>query len=232
MPGPLSTGMSTSSKMQSGSGPASRDFRPSSPLYPVWILCPADSKSAREHSTVSESSSTMRTFAIFATPLPEHASRFPCLADRTVQVGIRGRWRARRTLVRQNASGVSAGCRAFLVLSSDDTAVRAFGRQVAGRSRAARCTSRVNAGLVHPMLSEQDEARDPIARSRELTRILRKREIPMGEIIDKTKGKIKQVAGTLTGKDKLKADGKLDELKGRAKGAVEDIKHAAKGAAK
>jgi hypothetical protein len=43
-----------------------------------------------------------------------------------------------------NASGVSAGCRAFLVLSSDDTAVRAFERQVAGRSRAARCTSRVN----------------------------------------------------------------------------------------
>jgi uncharacterized protein YjbJ (UPF0337 family) len=80
--------------------------------------------------------------------------------------------------------------------------------------------------------NEQDEARDPIARSRELARILRKREIPMGEIIDKTKGKIKQVAGTLTGKDKLKADGEVDELKGRAKGAVEDIKHAAKDAAK
>jgi uncharacterized protein YjbJ (UPF0337 family) len=77
-----------------------------------------------------------------------------------------------------------------------------------------------------------DEARDPIARSRELTRILRKREIPMGEIIDKTKGKIKQVAGTLAGKDKLKADGEVDELKGSAKGAVEDVKHAAKGAAK
>jgi uncharacterized protein YjbJ (UPF0337 family) len=54
----------------------------------------------------------------------------------------------------------------------------------------------------------------------------------MGEIIDKTKGKIKQVAGTLAGNDKLKADGEVDELKGKAKGAVEDIKHAVKGAAK
>jgi uncharacterized protein YjbJ (UPF0337 family) len=55
---------------------------------------------------------------------------------------------------------------------------------------------------------------------------------PMGEIIDKTKGKIKQVAGTVVGNDKLKADGEIDELKGNAKGAVGDIKHAAKGAAK
>gem|GEM_PF-850902 len=55
---------------------------------------------------------------------------------------------------------------------------------------------------------------------------------PMGEIIDKTKGKIKQVAGTVAGNDKLKVDGELDELRGNAKGAVEDIKHAVKGAAK
>jgi uncharacterized protein YjbJ (UPF0337 family) len=54
----------------------------------------------------------------------------------------------------------------------------------------------------------------------------------MGEILDKTKGKIKQVAGTVVGNDKLKADGELDELKGNAKGAVEDIKHAVKRAAK
>jgi uncharacterized protein YjbJ (UPF0337 family) len=54
----------------------------------------------------------------------------------------------------------------------------------------------------------------------------------MGEIIDKTKGKIKQVAGTLAGNDRLKADGELDELKSNAKKAVEDIKHAVKGAAK
>jgi uncharacterized protein YjbJ (UPF0337 family) len=54
----------------------------------------------------------------------------------------------------------------------------------------------------------------------------------MGEIIDKTKGKIKQVAGTVAGNDKLKADGQLDELKGNAKGAVEEIKRAVKGTAK
>jgi uncharacterized protein YjbJ (UPF0337 family) len=54
----------------------------------------------------------------------------------------------------------------------------------------------------------------------------------MGEILDKTKGKIKQVAGTVVGNDKLKADGELDELKGNAKGAVEDVKHAVKRAAK
>jgi uncharacterized protein YjbJ (UPF0337 family) len=55
---------------------------------------------------------------------------------------------------------------------------------------------------------------------------------PMGEIIDRTKGKIKRVAGTVAGNDKLKAQGDVDELKGNAKGAVEDIKHAVKGAAK
>ena len=36
----------------------------------------------------------------------------------------------------------------------------------------------------------------------------------MGEIIDKTKGKIKQAAGALAGNDKLKAEGEIDELKG------------------
>jgi uncharacterized protein YjbJ (UPF0337 family) len=54
----------------------------------------------------------------------------------------------------------------------------------------------------------------------------------MGEIIDKTKGKIKQVAGTLAGDEKLKAEGEVDELKGKVKGAVEDVKHAVKEAAK
>jgi uncharacterized protein YjbJ (UPF0337 family) len=54
----------------------------------------------------------------------------------------------------------------------------------------------------------------------------------MGEIIDKAKGKMKQVAGTVAGNDKLKADGELVELKGNAKGAVEDIKQAVKRAVK
>jgi uncharacterized protein YjbJ (UPF0337 family) len=52
----------------------------------------------------------------------------------------------------------------------------------------------------------------------------------MGEIIDKTKGKIKQAMGSLTGDEKLKQEGENDELKGQLKGAVKDVKHAAKDA--
>lgn len=54
----------------------------------------------------------------------------------------------------------------------------------------------------------------------------------MGEIIDKVKGKIKVAAGTLTGDDKLKAEGKVDEAKGAVKGVAEDVKHAVKDAVK
>jgi uncharacterized protein YjbJ (UPF0337 family) len=54
----------------------------------------------------------------------------------------------------------------------------------------------------------------------------------MGEIIDKTKGKIKQAAGIVAGDKKLQHEGKLDEAKGNVKGAVEDVKHAVKQAAK
>ncbi len=50
----------------------------------------------------------------------------------------------------------------------------------------------------------------------------------MGELIDKAKGKIKQVAGAVTGDEKLKAKGEVDELKGKVKGAVEDVKQAIK----
>jgi uncharacterized protein YjbJ (UPF0337 family) len=52
----------------------------------------------------------------------------------------------------------------------------------------------------------------------------------MGEIIDKVKGKIKQVAGGLAGDKKLEREGRVDEAKGVAKGAVEDVKHAVKDA--
>jgi uncharacterized protein YjbJ (UPF0337 family) len=55
---------------------------------------------------------------------------------------------------------------------------------------------------------------------------------PMGEIIDKVKGKIKQAAGTLTGDKRLNAEGKVDEAKGQVKGAAEDVKHAVKDAVK
>jgi uncharacterized protein YjbJ (UPF0337 family) len=54
----------------------------------------------------------------------------------------------------------------------------------------------------------------------------------MGEIIDKVKGKVKQVAGNLAGDKKLQDEGKVDEAKGALKGAVEDVKHAVKDALK
>ena len=54
----------------------------------------------------------------------------------------------------------------------------------------------------------------------------------MGELIDKTKGKIKQAAGALTGSKKLERERRVDTAKGNAKGAFEDVKQAVKSAAK
>jgi uncharacterized protein YjbJ (UPF0337 family) len=54
----------------------------------------------------------------------------------------------------------------------------------------------------------------------------------MGEIIDKTKGRIKQAVGDLTDNKELKREGKADELKGKLEGAVKDVKHAIKDAVK
>ena len=54
----------------------------------------------------------------------------------------------------------------------------------------------------------------------------------MGEFIDKTKGKIKQAVGAMTGNEKLVRAGKRDELKGKVEGAVADVKDAAKDAVK
>jgi len=54
----------------------------------------------------------------------------------------------------------------------------------------------------------------------------------MGEIIDRSKGRVKQAAGDLTGNRKLKREGERDELKGRVKGVVKDVKRAVKGAVK
>jgi uncharacterized protein YjbJ (UPF0337 family) len=50
----------------------------------------------------------------------------------------------------------------------------------------------------------------------------------MGELIDKMKGKLKQIEGDLTGDRKKHAEGRLDELKGDLKGAFEDAKHGVK----
>ena len=54
------------------------------------------------------------------------------------------------------------------------------------------------------------------------------REKPMGEIIDKLRGRIKQAAGALASDKRLKNEGRADETKGEMKGAVEDLKHAVK----
>jgi len=54
----------------------------------------------------------------------------------------------------------------------------------------------------------------------------------MGENIDKSKGKIKQAVGDLTGNKKLQQEGERHEFKGRVKGAVKDVKRAIKGAVK
>ena len=53
----------------------------------------------------------------------------------------------------------------------------------------------------------------------------------MGEHIDKTKGKIKQAVGDLTGNKEIKREGQRDELVGKAEGAVKDVKGAVKDAA-
>jgi uncharacterized protein YjbJ (UPF0337 family) len=54
----------------------------------------------------------------------------------------------------------------------------------------------------------------------------------MGELIDKTKGKIKQAAGKASGNDKMHAEGVADEVKGKVKGAFEEVKQTVKDVAK
>jgi uncharacterized protein YjbJ (UPF0337 family) len=50
----------------------------------------------------------------------------------------------------------------------------------------------------------------------------------MGEIIDKAKGKAKQVEGDLTGDRERHAEGRLDEAKGKLKGKFEEAKQRVK----
>lgn len=52
----------------------------------------------------------------------------------------------------------------------------------------------------------------------------------MGEHIDKTKGKIKQAVGDVTGNRKLEREGHRDEAKGRVEGAVNNAKKSVKSA--
>lgn len=46
----------------------------------------------------------------------------------------------------------------------------------------------------------------------------------MGELIDKAKGKAKQVEGDLTGDQERHAEGTADVYKGKAKGKFEEVK--------
>jgi uncharacterized protein YjbJ (UPF0337 family) len=52
------------------------------------------------------------------------------------------------------------------------------------------------------------------------------RKQTMGEIVDKTKGKIKQAVGDLTGNKRLKREGRTQ---GQVEGAVKDVKRAVNG---
>ncbi len=54
----------------------------------------------------------------------------------------------------------------------------------------------------------------------------------MGELIDKAKGKAKQVEGSITGDRQRQAEGIADEKKGDAKGKFEEVKQDIKDAFK
>ena len=54
----------------------------------------------------------------------------------------------------------------------------------------------------------------------------------MSELINKTKGKIKQSVAGLTGNQELKREGRRDERQGEIEGAVKDVKRVAKAAVK
>jgi uncharacterized protein YjbJ (UPF0337 family) len=43
----------------------------------------------------------------------------------------------------------------------------------------------------------------------------------MGGTTDKAKGRVKEATGVLTGDDKLRREGKVDQAAGKAKGAVD-----------
>lgn len=52
----------------------------------------------------------------------------------------------------------------------------------------------------------------------------------MGELMDKAKGKVKEVAGVASNDRELEAEGKMDQAKGAAKGAFESVKQSVKDA--
>ena len=54
----------------------------------------------------------------------------------------------------------------------------------------------------------------------------------MGGKIDEVKGRIKEAAGALTGNDKLRTEGKTDQVVGKAEQAVQDTADTVKKAVK
>ncbi|MGX7200362.1 CsbD family protein [Enterococcus nangangensis] len=47
-------------------------------------------------------------------------------------------------------------------------------------------------------------------------------------ILDQAKGKAKEIIGDLTGDDKKKAEGQVEQLEGKAKGAMENLSQEAR----
>lgn len=54
----------------------------------------------------------------------------------------------------------------------------------------------------------------------------------MGELLDKAKGKVKEVGGVVSGDRALEGEGKADQVKGDVKGAFEEVKQGVKDAFK
>ena len=52
----------------------------------------------------------------------------------------------------------------------------------------------------------------------------------MSETTDQAKGRVKEAAGVLTGDDKLRREGKVDQAAGKAKGVAGKMKDAAENA--
>ena len=50
----------------------------------------------------------------------------------------------------------------------------------------------------------------------------------MGEIINKTKGKLKQAVGALTDNRELQREGERDQLRGKVEGVVKKVKDVVK----
>ena len=51
----------------------------------------------------------------------------------------------------------------------------------------------------------------------------------MGEWTDKAKGKVKEIAGKITGDSKTEAEGKADQLKGKVQNTIGGIKDTLRG---